>query len=96
MLHLVFQLPVETALFERMAPGDEAVFLENAVFRALQNSHLSHFLTHQLSKIRLYVLVDDLKIRGLTHAELVKGIQVIDYSELVELTVQNVVIQSWC
>ncbi|NOT12474.1 MAG: sulfurtransferase complex subunit TusB [Methylococcaceae bacterium] len=96
MLHLVFQSSIETALFERMATGDEAVFLENAVYRVLIKSHISGLLTQQLSRSRFYVLSDDLKTRGLAPADLIKGIHVIDYSELVELTLQNQVIQSWC
>jgi sulfur relay protein TusB/DsrH len=95
MLHLVFQLPVEPALFERFDTGDVAVFLENSVLRLLQNSLLADSLKQQLSKNRLCVLVDDLSIRGISTSELVNGIEIIDYAELVKLTVNNPVIQSW-
>jgi tRNA 2-thiouridine synthesizing protein B len=95
MLHFIFQSPVETAIFERMGPGDVAVFLENAVLRSLQNGSLADRLTQQLRKNRLCVLSEDLKIRGIAVDELVKGIEVIDYAKLVELTVNNSVIQSW-
>ncbi len=95
MLHLVFQSPVEPALFERFDAGDVAVFLENSVLRLLQNSLLADSLKQQLSKNRLCVLADDLSIRGISTSELVNGIEVIDYAELVKLTVNNPVIQSW-
>jgi sulfur relay protein TusB/DsrH len=41
------------------------------------------------------VLADDIKVRGISASELVKGIEVIDYSEWVDLTVKNPIIQSW-
>ena len=95
MLHLIFQSPIEVAILERIDSGDVVVFLENAVLRILQNGLLSGTLTQQLKRNRLCVLSDELAVRGITADELVDGIEVIDYSELVELTVNNPVIQSW-
>ena len=95
MLHLIFQSPIETAILERIDSGDVVVFLENAVLRILQNSLLSDTLTQQLGSNRLCVLSDDIAVRGIAADELVKGIEVIDYAGLVELTVNNPVIQSW-
>lgn len=95
MLHLIFQSPIETAIFERIDSGDVVVFLENAVLRTLQNSSISDTLTQQLDSNRLCVLSDDIAVRGIALDELVKGIEVIDYAGLVELTVNNPVIQSW-
>jgi tRNA 2-thiouridine synthesizing protein B len=94
-LHLVFQSPIETAILERIDSGDVVVFLENSVLRILQNGMLSDRLTQQLKINRLCVLSDDITVRGIVADELVKGIEVIDYAELVELTVKNPVIQSW-
>lgn len=95
MLHLIFQSPIETAILERVDSGDDVVFLASAVLRILKNGSLSGILTQLLKQTRLYVLVDDIEVRGIVADELVKGIEVIDYSELVELTVKNPVIQSW-
>ncbi len=95
MLHLIFQSPIEVAILERIDSGDVVVFLENAVLRILQNGLLSGTLTQQLKRNRLCVLSDDIVVRGIAADELVNGIEVIDYSELVELTVNNPVIQSW-
>jgi len=94
-LHLIFQSPIETALLERIDSGDVVVFLENAALRVLQNSSISDTLTRQLGSNRLCVLSDDIAIRGIASDELVKGIEVIDYAGLVELTVNNPVIQTW-
>ncbi|MDD5578412.1 MAG: sulfurtransferase complex subunit TusB [Methylobacter sp.] len=95
MLHLVFQSPIDTAILERIDAGDVAIFLENSVLRILQNGILNDRLTQQLKINRLCVLLDDITVRGIRADELVKGIEVIDYAELVELTVKNPVIQSW-
>lgn len=95
MLHLIFQSPIEAAVLERIDSGDVVVFLENAVLRILQNGLLSSALTQQLERNRLCALSDDLVVRGIVAEELVNGIEVIDYAELVELTVNNSVIQSW-
>jgi len=94
-LHLIFQSPIETALLERIDSGDVVVFLENAALRVLQNSSISDTLTRRLGSNRLCVLSDDIAIRGIVSDELVKGIEVIDYAGLVELTVNNPIIQTW-
>lgn len=96
MLHLIFQSPIETAVLKRINPADVAVFLENSVLRILQNSDISDTLMQLLlNNNRLYVLSDDIAARGITLDQLVKGLEVIDYAGLVELTVSNPVIQSW-
>ena len=95
MLHLIFQSPIDKAILERIASGDEVVFLENSVLRTLQKGSLSDALTQLLKQNRLCVLTNDIEVRGIAADELVSGIEVIDYSELVRLTVKNPVIQSW-
>jgi len=95
MLHLIFQSPIDMAILERIDSGDDVVFLENSVMRILKNGCLSDTLMQLLKQNRLYVLADDIVVRGINADELVNGIEVIDYSELVKLTVKNLVIQSW-
>ena len=95
MLHLIFQSPIEIATLDRIDSGDDVVFLENAVLRILQNGNLSETMTQLLTQNRLCVLAEDIEVRGIAAHELVNGIDVIDYSELVRLTVKNPVIQSW-
>ena len=95
MLHLVFQSPVEAAILQRIDVGDDVVFLENAVLRVLQQGNLNNALTELLKSARLYVISDDMAVRGILPDELVKGLEVIDYAGLVTLTVNNPVIQSW-
>jgi tRNA 2-thiouridine synthesizing protein B len=96
MLHLIFQSPIDSAVLERMAVGDVAVFLENAVLGTLQNSVSSEVLSNKLNSNRLCVLSEDMAIRGILESELVRGLEIIDYSGLVELSVENALITSWC
>ena len=95
MLHLIFQSPIETAILERIDSGDDVLFLENAVLRILAKGSLGSVLTELVKHNRLFVLADDINVRGISATELVKGIEVIDYSEWVDLTVKNPIIQSW-
>jgi tRNA 2-thiouridine synthesizing protein B len=95
MLHLIFQSPIETAILERIDSGDDVLFLENAVLRILAKGSLCPALTDLLQHNRLFVLADDIKVRGISASELVKGIEVIEYSEWVNLTIKNPLIQSW-
>ncbi len=95
MLHLIFQSPIDSAILERIDSGDDVLFLENAVLRILKKGSLCVALTQLLMQNRLYVLVEDIEVRGIAIAELVEGIEVIDYSGMVDLTVKNPVIQSW-
>lgn len=95
MLHLISESPIESAVLARLGAGDDIVFLENAVLRLLQTGADNHSLTQLLDKHQLYVLADALAVRGITKEELVRGINVINYADLVALTVKNPVIQSW-
>jgi sulfur relay protein TusB/DsrH len=95
MLHLVFSLTPDTALFERLSGGDALVFFDTAVLRVLRGGQLNAALTAVSSAHRLCVLHDELQTRGIRADELSAGIELIDYAELVELTVQQRLIQSW-
>ncbi len=95
MLHLIFKSPIESAILERIDSGDDVVFIENSVLRILQKGPLRDTLTQLLTRSCLYVLSDDIEVRGITIAELIEGIEVIDYAGLVALTVKNPVIQTW-
>jgi tRNA 2-thiouridine synthesizing protein B len=96
MLHLVFQSTPDLSIFDRMASGDVTVFLESGVLGTIQNSRLSETLKAKLGDIRFCVLSEDMTIRGILETELTTGFEVIDYAGLVQLTVENPLIQSWC
>jgi tRNA 2-thiouridine synthesizing protein B len=94
-LHLISQSPIASAVLQRVADGDELVFLDNAVLRLLQHGELNQTLSALLKNHQLYVLADTLTVCGISTEELVQGISVIDYPQLVALTIKHSVIQSW-
>lgn len=91
MLHLISTSPSAA----RLGAGDDVVFLENALLRLLKTGNLNNTLLELLKTHQLYVLADDLVVRGISADELVQGINIIDYAQLVVLTVKNPVIHSW-
>ena len=95
MLHLISQSPIEAAVLDRIETGDSIVFLENAVLRLLQQGDLKETLDRLKSHCRLYVLSDELAVRGIRADELINGIEVIDYTGFVDLTVVHELIQTW-
>ena len=95
MLHFVFQSPIEIATLDRMEGGDVVVFFENSLYRLLKVGTFVAQLQEKTPAIRFCVLGDDLAVRGIAPAELARGLEVIDYAELVGLTVANPAIQSW-
>jgi sulfur relay protein TusB/DsrH len=94
MLHLIFHTPIDTNLLERIGSQDTIVFMDNAVLALLKHSTFSKVLAN-LTHHSCYALLEDLQIRGINPEELSAHIQVINYTQLVELTVANSVIQSW-
>jgi len=95
MLHLIFQSPLECAVLERVAAGDDVVFLDSAVLGLLKNSRWAEHLKSLAESCQLFVLGDALKVRGISEVELATGLTVLDYGGLVALTVKNTAIQSW-
>jgi tRNA 2-thiouridine synthesizing protein B len=95
MLHLIFQAPLDKAVLERVGAGDDVVFLDSAVLGLLKNSCWAESLGMLAKTSQLFVLADDLTVRGIAEAELAKGLTVLDYVGLVTLTVNNTAIQTW-
>jgi len=96
MLHLIYQAALENAVIQRIESSDDVVFFENAVLRLNKTSQQRTELEQMLANnVHLYVLSDELEIRGVNTDELVSGIAVIDYSGLVTLTETNKIIRTW-
>lgn len=97
MLHLLSQLPLQTAVIERIGSGDDVVLMDGAVCAALAG-HSGNALLRQLlsQSCRIYALQEMLLVHGVEPLLLLSGVESLDYAGLVELTVQNPVIHSWC
>lgn len=96
MLHIISQSPVEYAVLDRIDMGDQVLFIENAVLSLMDGGRLTSNLIQLQKKARLFILAPDLETRGIDNEKLVAGIELIEYTGFVELTVQNKVIHSWC
>ena len=97
MLHLLSQLPLQAPIIERIGCGDDVVLMDGAVCAALAG-HSGNVLLRQLlsQSCRVYALHEMLLVHGVTPQLLLSGVESIDYAGLVELTVRNPVIHSWC
>lgn len=95
MLHLISQVSVDRAILERVGNGDVVVLLDAAVLRALHQGERADAFVKLLARARCCVLTEHLLNYGISEAELVNGIEIIDYPGLVNLTVAEPVIQTW-
>ncbi|MEI6146101.1 MAG: sulfurtransferase complex subunit TusB [Methylococcales bacterium] len=95
MLHIIAQSPIDSAIFQRIGAGDDVLFLDKAVLNLLEKGLLSEVLRSLLVEYQFFALADDLEVRGISSSELLQGITVITYSDFVNLTVKNSLIQTW-
>lgn len=95
MLHLIYQSPLQKATLQRIACGDSVLFMENALLNLLKEGVWAVELENMLATQSLFVLLEEIEIRGIDKNELVSGIQIIDYQGFVELTTEHQVIQTW-
>jgi tRNA 2-thiouridine synthesizing protein B len=95
MLHLIYQSPLETATLQRLGETDSVLFLENALFNLLKKSRFEILVKETLRQQSLFVLEDEIRLRGIDEKELIEGIMVINYQGFVHLTLKHPLIQTW-
>lgn len=97
MLHLISQSPLKQEIVERIAVGDDVVLQQATLWAALQG-HVDNAKLLQLLALpsQVYVLQEMLEVHGIDPLQILTGVNVIDYPGLVELTVKNPVIHTWC
>lgn len=95
MLHLVFKSFTDESILQRLAAGDDVVFLDNGIFALLAKGRWASAIEARLGAMQFFVLLDHLSCRGVDPADLVEGVMPIDDAGWVALTVKNKVIQSW-
>lgn len=100
LLHTVSKSPFERSTLEsclRLAkPGATILLYEDAVIGALQGASLASKLAEAAKSFKLAVLGPDLAARGLDAADVIPGIQVVDYAGFVDLAEQASAVQAWC
>ena len=99
MLHIVNKSPFERNALEsclgHASEGDAVLLIEDAVIGAVAGAKSATLLMSALSTKAIYVLGEDLAARGIETSRLAQGLQVVDYSGFVDLTVQHDKTQSW-
>ena len=99
MLHTVNKSPFEKnslATCLRLAlAGSDILLIEDGVYAALSGSEFSYLIQDALDDKKIYALAEDLAARGLQTAELIDGIDVIDYAGFVDLVVRCEKVQTW-
>ncbi len=96
MLHLIVQGSVDKVFVERLGVGDDIVLQQSAVFVIAQGHDKNALILRALQKAcSVYVLKDELDLFGLLEEQILSDVKVIDYSNLVELTVKHKAIKTW-
>jgi tRNA 2-thiouridine synthesizing protein B len=99
MLHIVNHALFDSAqverLLSRIGKGHTLMLIENGVYMVKCGSAAAERLERSLSDLTVCVLDPDLAARGITAAEVMAGVIVVDYEGFVDLTVDNAVIHSW-
>ena len=97
MLHLFADGALSNVMLERLAAGDDVVLQGGLVWFAFAGHQDNSILQQLLSRdCSIFALKDQLSMHGIADHQLLPGVEAIDYAQLVELTVKNTVIQTWC
>lgn len=75
-------------------PNSAILFIEDGVYAAIQATELAEKLKKVFSYFKFYALKPDVETRGILE-KLLPEIQLIDYAEFVDLTLQHHPIQTW-
>ena len=97
MLHIVNKSPLTSVTLEsclNTATGGDVLLIEDAVYAATRGSAAEARLRSAMGRCKVHVLMPDLEARGLGD-RLIEGVNPVDYSGFVELTVSNKTSQSW-
>ncbi len=97
MLHLLSLAVLQQEVIERIGAGDDVVLQQDMVWAVLQDHADNAKLLQLLANgCQVHVLQDMLAVHGIKNSAVLTGVEVIDYPGLVELTVKNPVILTWC
>ena len=77
-----------------IANGDALLLIEDGVFSATQGHVNQHFLQSLQCSPRLYVLAEDLAVRGIS-ARIAADFSSISYRDFVELSLEHAKVVNW-
>ena len=100
MLHIVNKSPFERntlASCLRLAADDSTVLLiEDGVIAAAKDTRFGEMIADGMKRnLKFFVLLHDIRARGLAQERLVPGIEPVDYGGFVDLVTSHDNVQSW-
>jgi tRNA 2-thiouridine synthesizing protein B len=99
MLHLInfpFSGPVDASnCLARLSEQDRLLFIGNGVFSVVKASPAAHELQSAMQRIRIFALMPDLEVRGISIDTLLPDVRTVDYLGFVELAAEHGPVQSW-
>lgn len=99
LLHTVNKSPFEKRTLEsclRIAiDGSSILFLEDGVYAAMKGTSVEASVREAMGRHKIYALGPDVSARGLESANLIDGIELVDYAGFVDLAVAHDNVQSW-
>ena len=98
-LHTVNKSPFErdslSSCIRLAAKGSAILLIEDGALGAMAGTDHSDMVSGVMKDVSVYVLGPDLAARGMSEDRVIDGIQVVDYSGFVELTIKHDTCQSW-
>ena len=98
-LHTVNKSPFEkdslgTCLAHAL-DGSAVLLIEDGVYAARSGTVVEPRIRDAMRRLKFFALVSDCKARGLAEAELIGGIELVDYGGFVDLVTGHDNVQSW-
>lgn len=99
MLHTVNRSPFETnaltSCLNHALDGAAVLLHEDGVYGALAGATTETLVSVAAGRLSMYVLMPDLRARGIAVERLVSGIKPVDYGDFVDLASTHDKVQSW-
>ncbi len=98
-LHIINKSPYDRNSLDtclRMArPGSAILLIEDGVYAVQGNSAAATKVSRAMENNPIYALQPDLQARGVSEANMLDGVKLVDYDGFVELTTEYDKLQSW-
>ena len=98
-LHTVNKSPFEKDSLEtciaHALEGSSVLLIEDGVYAAANGTLMELPIRTAMQRLSFYALANDCKARGLAEAELIDGIDLVDYGGFVDLVTGHDSVQSW-
>ena len=99
MLHIVSESLLETAILERyrtrIGDGHSVLLIEDAVLAVQPDCAVASLLDTIMAQLQLFVLSEDLLVRGISLNQLEGKIEPVNYAGFVDLVAEHKQVQSW-